>query len=151
MKKESIYLDTSISSAYFDSRIKERQEATIRFWKEILPHYIVYISELVVEELENIKDEKLKNDLMNLIRPFEILKVNPEVEELAREYIKNKLLPEKYINDALHIAIGSCNSISYIVSWNFEHIVKVKTRRIVNLVNTLQGYKEIEIISPKEL
>ncbi len=151
MKKESIYLDTSIPSAYFDSRIKERQEATIRFWKGILPHYIVYISELVVEELENIKDEKLKNDLMNLIRPFEILKVNPEVEELAREYIKNKLLSEKYINDAIHIAIGSCNSISYIVSWNFEHIVKVKTRRIVNLVNTLQGYKEIEIISPKEL
>ena len=151
MKKESIYLDTSITSAYFDSRIKERQEATIRFWKEILPHYIVYISELVVEELENIKDEKLKNDLMNLIRPFEILKVNPEVEELAREYIKNKLLSEKYINDAIHIAIWSCNSISYIVSWNFEHIVKVKTRRIVNLVNTLQGYKEIEIISPKEL
>ncbi|MCK4384458.1 MAG: PIN domain nuclease, partial [Candidatus Lokiarchaeota archaeon] len=76
-------------------------------------------------------------------------------EELTREYIKNKLLPEKYINDALHIAIGSCNSISYIVScivsWDFEHIVKVKTRRIVNLVNTLQGYKEIEIISPKEL
>ena len=88
---------------------------------------------------------------MNLIRPFEILKVNPEVEELAREYIKNKLLSEKYINDAIHIAIWRCDSISYIVSWNFEHIVKVKTRRIVNLVNTLQGYKEIEIISPKEL
>ncbi len=101
MKKESIYLDTSISSAYFDSRIKERQEATIRFWKEILPHYIVYISEFVVEELENIKDEKVKNDLMNLIRPFEILKVNPEVEELAREYIKNELLPEKYITKGI--------------------------------------------------
>ncbi len=104
-----------------------------------------------MEELENTKDEILKNDLMNFIRPFEILKVDSEVKELAREYIKNKLLPEKYIGDALHIAIGSCNSISYIFSWNFEHLVKVKTRRLVNLVNTLQGYKEIEIISPQEL
>ncbi len=151
MKKESIYLDTSVPSAYFDSRAKERQEATIKFWKEIVPNYTIYISDLTEEELKSTKDEKRKNDLMDLIRTFKILRINSEVEELAREYIKNKLLPEKYINDALHIAIGSCNNISYIVSWNFEHIVKVKTRRIVKLVNTIQGYKEIEIISPQEL
>jgi hypothetical protein len=37
------------------------------------------------------------------------------------------------------------------VSWNFEHLVKVKTRKTVNLINILEGYKEIEIISPQEL
>lgn len=34
MKKESVYLDTSVVSAYYDERAQERREATIRFWKK---------------------------------------------------------------------------------------------------------------------
>jgi hypothetical protein len=45
----------------------------------------------------------------------------------------------------------STHEISYVVSWNFEHLVKVKTRKSVNLVNILEGFKEIEIVSPQEL
>jgi predicted nucleic acid-binding protein len=60
MKKESLYLDTSVLSAYYDKRAKERQDATIKFWKDVLPNYKVYISEITVEELENTKDESLK-------------------------------------------------------------------------------------------
>ena len=35
--------------------------------------------------------------------------------------------------------------------WNFKHIVKVSTRRAVNLFNTLMGYEVIEIVAPPEL
>jgi len=31
-----------------------------------------------------------------------------------------------------------------LVSWNFEHIVKIKTKREVNVVNVLLGY-DIEL------
>jgi len=43
------------------------------------------------------------------------------------------------------------NEIDYLLSWNFEHIVKVKTRRIVNMVNISAGYPDLEIITPAEL
>lgn len=46
MKKETLYLDTSVPSAYYDERAKERQDATIKFWKEVLPNYQGYISEI---------------------------------------------------------------------------------------------------------
>ncbi len=46
MKKYSLYLDTSVPSAYFDERAKDRKNATIKFWKEVLPHYRVYVSEI---------------------------------------------------------------------------------------------------------
>ena len=52
-------------------------------------------------------------------------------------------------DDALHVAIATCHDISYLISWNFEHFVKVKTRKTVNLVNILEGYKEIEVYRPK--
>ena len=151
MKKETLYLDTSVPSAYYDERAKERQEATIKFWKEVLPTYKVYISEITVEELNNTKDKTLQRKFKKLIEPFDVLKANEKIRHLARAYIAHEVFPEKYIDDALHVAIASFNQISYIVSWNFEHLVKVKTRRVVNSVNILEGFREIEIVSPQEL
>jgi len=52
---------------------------------------------------------------------------------------------------ALHIAMAVINGIEAIISWNFEHIVKLKTRIMVNGINRLLGYHEIEICSPEEV
>lgn len=151
MRKETLYLDTSVVSAYYDERAKERQEATIKFWREVLPDYRIHISEITVEELEDTKDESLRRKLTKLIKGFKILKTNGKIRDLARAYIRKEVFSEKYIDDALHVAIASFYEISYVVSWNFEHLVKVKTRKLVNLVNMLEGFREIEIISPQEL
>jgi hypothetical protein len=55
------------------------------------------------------------------------------------------------MDDARHVAIATFYEIAYLVSWNFEHLVKVKTRRMVNSINILEGFREIEIVSPQEL
>lgn len=151
MKKETIYIDTSVISAYYDDRAKDRREATTKFWTQILPNYKVYISDITVEELEDTKDETLRKRLLKAIKDFEVLKTNQKIEDLANAYIENDVFPERYFDDALHVAIASFYEISYLVSWNFEHMVKVKTRRLVRLVNALEGFKEIEIVSPPEL
>ncbi len=151
MKKETLYLDTSVISAYYDKRTKDRQEATIRFWKEILPNYQVYISEITVEELGDTKDEILRRNLNKLIQHLKVLKINPKIRELAKNYIERKVFSERYMDDALHVAVASFYEISYLASWNFEHLVKVRTRRLVKLVNMLEGFREVEIVSPPEL
>lgn len=150
-KKESLYFDTSVPSAYYDNRAKERQDATIKFWKDVLPNYQVYVSEITVEELEDTKDETLRKRFKGLIEDFEVLKVDERIRDLAGAYVKNRIFSEKYMDDAFHVATASFYEVSYLVSWNFEHIVKVKTRRLVNSVNILEGFKEIEIVSPQEL
>jgi predicted nucleic acid-binding protein len=129
LKKESLYLDTSVPSAYFDNRTPERQEATIEFWNKVLPGYNVYLSEITIEELDNTKDETLRMRLKDLVKNFEILKTNEEINRLARAYVDNNILSEKYIDDARHVAIASFFEITYLLSWNFEHLVKVKTRK----------------------
>ena len=151
MKKESLYLDTSVPSAYYDKRAKERKDATIKFWKEVLPHYQVYVSEITVKELDDTKDENLRKRLRRLIKGFKMLKSNKKIRDLARVYIERGVFSERYVDDALHVAITTLYDISYLVSWNFEHLVKVKTRKWVNSVNTLEGFTEIEIVSPQEL
>ncbi|MFH1561792.1 MAG: type II toxin-antitoxin system VapC family toxin [Nitrospirota bacterium] len=151
MKKETLYLDTSVPSAYYDKRANERQETTIKFWKDVLPDYQVYISEVTVEELEDTKDETLREKFRKLIKGFKVLKINEKIRDLARVYIEKGIFPEKYIDDALHVAIASFYEMSYLVSWNFKHLVKIKTRRYVNSVNILEGFKGIEIVSPLEI
>jgi predicted nucleic acid-binding protein len=105
----------------------------------------------MVKELEDTKDETLRRKFKVLIKSFKVLKATGKIRDLAKAYIDRGVLSEKYLNDALHVAVASFYNISYVVSWNFEHLVKVRTRKSVNLVNTLEGYREIEIVSPQEL
>ena len=101
--------------------------------------------------MEDTKDEGLRKRFRKLITGFKVLKEKKVIRDLARAYIEKEIFLEKYIDDALHVAMTSYYEISYLVSWNYEHLVKVRTRRLVNSVNILEGFKEIEIVSPLEL
>ncbi len=79
------------------------------------------------------------------------LEIDEEIENLANLYIQNKIIPQKYEADAVHIAVAVINDLDVIVSWNFEHIVKLKTKLAVNGINKMEGYKEVEIYSPMEV
>jgi len=150
MKKLAIYLDTSVFSAYLDERTPSRMELTQDFWKTT-NDYDRYISNVVLEELDAISDKVLKEKVLQLTEGFEILQMNDEVKNVAREYLKADIIPEKEINDALHLAFVTVNQIDILLSWNFKHLVKRKTRILVNLVNSQMGYKNIDLLAPPEL
>ena len=61
------------------------------------------------------------------------------------------IFPERYVADAQHVAIAVVHGLDYLCSWNFTHLVRVATRREVNLVSSLMGYGQVEIIAPPEL
>jgi hypothetical protein len=67
------------------------------------------------------------------------------------EYIKAKVIGETSRNDCNHIAAATVNKVDYLVSWNFKHIVNVVRMEGYNSVNIKNGYKSLEIHSPKEL
>ncbi|MCL6617439.1 MAG: hypothetical protein K6T39_10165, partial [Anoxybacillus ayderensis] len=69
---------------------------------------------------------------------------------LRDKYMEYGLLPPKYIDDAGHVAIASVAGAHYLVSWNFEHLVKIRTKRLVGLINAMYGYSPIELVSPYE-
>jgi hypothetical protein len=131
----------------------EKRELTIKFFEQ-LPKGAqdVFISEEVVREISKASEPKrtLLEDLLRRVSPL-LLEIDIEVEELAERYLREGIIPERYRGDALHIAAAVVNEIEVIISWNFEHIVKLKTRTMVNGVNRLLGYNDIEICSPEEV
>jgi hypothetical protein len=55
------------------------------------------------------------------------------------------------LDDALHIAASAIHGLDFIVSLNFEHIVKNKAKQITTRINKIVGYKEVGIFEPKEV
>ena len=86
-----------------------------------------------------------------LVVDLAVLELNEAAEELAQAYIREGVFSQRYLDDALHVALASVSRIPYLASWNFAHLVKVRTRKEVSLINTLQGYESIEIVAPPEL
>lgn len=150
-RKSKLYLDTSVPNAYFDEKNPYRQEITRQFWLK-LKEYQIFISDLVIREMEAAGDKKLRENLINLVKDFELLSTkDEEIRILSGEYVSRRIIPVKHIEDATHIAVAVINSVDILASWNFEHIVKLKTKKEVNAVNALLGYDPIEIVDPAML
>jgi hypothetical protein len=81
----------------------------------------------------------------------EELMVTDEAKGLADRYVRAGLIPARYLPDALHLATAVVHDFDVVVSWNFEHMVKLKTRLGVNGLNKMLGYRELEIVSPQEV
>jgi N12 class adenine-specific DNA methylase len=106
----------------------------------------------VVDELRAAQQPK-RNQMLALITEFAIV-VLPDDEEsqrLAGLYVAEGIIPQKYATDALHIASTTVNDLDYIVSYNFKHIVKLKTVTMTEVVNMREHYKRIGIYSPTEV
>ena len=135
MKKPRVYLDTSVVSHLHQLDAKQEwQDITKRFWKELEDNkYIACISKFVLDEILKAKEEK--QDIMlgylNSI-DYEELQNTREVDILAKKYVEAGIIPVKYIDDAMHIAIATINNCEIIASWNFKHMVKYKTIILVN-------------------
>jgi len=153
LKKIKYYLDTTIFNFVFAEGDTEKKDITLKLFKDLfLIADGIYISEEVIREISRAPEPR-KSQLEGLVRETNplLLEVDIEAEELAERYVKEGIIPERYRSDALHIAVAVINGIEVIISWNFEHIVKLKTRVMVNGVNRLLGYQEIEICSPEEV
>lgn len=153
MKKEKIYLDTSVISFYYADDAPEKMEITRSFFTELQKGaYEVYISVLVLQEIARCS-LKRQAELTEVIKEanVKILDIAEEVEYLARQLVTEGVIPTKYDEDALHLAVGIFYEVDYLASWNFKHIVKVKTKRMVTSIAIREGYKGIQIISPTEV
>jgi len=148
--KLKVYLDTSVVSALFDDRNPERKSLTESFFGEI-PTFEIYISNITVLEIENTPDKNLKKVMKESIEPFTILSVSDDVEELALEIIEKGAIKTSYSEDAYHIAIALLNEMDFLLSWNFRHIVKKKTKDIVRMICSLKKLRQLEILTPAEL
>lgn len=150
MKKLRVYLDTSVVSARFDGDKPERQEQTRQFFARC-DEFEVFISSLTMREIENTPDQELRGKMLALAKPFALVPDSDEVRSLAESYLRLGVLPPGKFADLLHIAYATVAGLGYLLSWNFTHLVKIKTKAKVNMANIANNYAAIEIVPPPEV
>ena len=146
--KQRIYIDTSVFGGYFD---KEFEEHTIPLFDRFQNNeFIILFSTITQDELEN-APEKVKQ-FVNGLRTAntEYLDTTNEAVELANEYIAENVVGQTSYSDCLHIALATINRADFLVSWNFKHIVNIQRIRGYNSINIKNGYRQLEIRSPRE-
>ena len=73
------------------------------------------------------------------------------MKSLAEKYIEEKVGGRTSHADCQHIVLATINIVDVLASWNFKHIVNLERIRGYNSINIREGYKMIEIRSPKEI
>lgn len=144
MRKLKLYLDTSVLSFLFADDAPEFKKLTLEFFEDFVKKdkYTVYISDVVIREIEKTRDENKKLNLLQLIKGYglQILTLDEESDTLAKVYIKEGIIPIRKIEDAQHLAISTCNQIDILVSWNFKHLSNIQKQITVRIVNEKEGY-----------
>jgi len=152
MYSQKVYLETTVFNYYFD-KTKNAQPVTVAFFEAIgSGQFKGYTSVYTYNEMEKAPEPKRTN-MLNLIEKYRIsiLDTSDEVIQLAKKYIMNNIIPKKKRLDALHIAVASVNNLDIILSYNFKHINKLKTKTLVPATNLISGYREIFIAQPEEV
>jgi predicted nucleic acid-binding protein len=153
MRKPKIYLDTSVLSYLRQPDAPEKMNDTLSLWEEIKAgEYEAVISEVTAMELMNCAEPK-RSIMAGYINEagLEPLPINDEIDDLAEEIIRRGILTLKSINDCRHIAAAIINNCDIIVSWNFKHLVNIRTIEGIRTITIPNHYKPIDIYSPAML
>lgn len=154
MKKNKIYLDTSVISFLFADDSPDFENLTIDFFENYSNRFELYISEIVFLEINKNDNKELTDKMINAILKYNIKKLdyNQEVENIAKNYLNNKIIPEKKIEDALHIAYATYYEIDILLSWNFKHLANINKEHKIIIENLKMGYNyPIRLLSPLEV
>jgi predicted nucleic acid-binding protein len=149
MKKQRIYLDTSVIGGLFDEEFKSYTEA---LFKRIDNNEFELIISNVTQEELSFAPKKIRQRAEKLPdNSTEFVMSNLESVQLAKKYIDEGIVGKTSYADCLHIALATIHNANILVSWNFKHIVNVVRIVGYNSVNLAEGYKQIDIRSPREL
>ncbi len=148
------YVDTSVWGFLFEEALVEKRRFTESFFNKVKEGRVeIFVSALVIEELDRTKDPILREKLLNSLRDYSpaVLSYDEEVERIAGRIVELGAIPEDLLDDARHIGYTVFNLLDGIVSWNMKHIVKMTTRRVVSAICRIEGYREIDLVTPEEV
>lgn len=144
-----IYADTSVFGGCYD---KEFAKDSLRFFESVRSEKsILLLTEIVIAELEDAPEAVRKFFLSLRPSAVERIEIDEEIISLRNAYLNAGILAKRWMDDASHVAAATVSRADAIISWNFQHIVRLDKMKLYNQVNLLNGYGILTIISPKEL
>jgi predicted nucleic acid-binding protein len=147
--RQRLYIDTSVFGGLYDEEFEEFTRPLFdRIQKE---EFMLLFSTVTQDELENAPTQVRELVQRLNAQSTEFIELTEDAVELATQYIAEKVVGQTSYADCLHIALATIHHADFLVSWNFNHIVNVQRIMAYNSINIKNGYKQLEIRSPRDL
>lgn len=146
--KQRLYIDTSVFGGFFDEEFSEFTKPLFKRFQN--GDFKLLFSSITQEELsfapENVKSlvKSIKTEIT------EFIDASDAAVDLATQHITEKVVGQTSFDDSLHIALATINRADFLLSWNFKHIVNIQRIQGYNSINIKNGYKQLEIRSPRD-
>ena len=153
MERLKVYLDTSVISHLMQEDVPEKMADTLKLWDMFkAKKYDVYLSTVTLQEISDCPEPK-RGVMLDYLEEIEYtpIEITDDMSDVAQQLIDMGILTQKSYDDCQHIAAAVIYGCDCIISWNFKHIVNIKTIRGVRAITNLKGYKPIEILNPSVL
>ena len=153
--KPKVYIETTLIS-YLTGRpgrnliVAAQQQVTNEWWENRRSDFDLYISQLVIHEASN-GDEEEAAKRLDAVQNIQLLELRVEALNLSEVYLRNKVLPEKAADDALHIEVTTIYGIDYLLTWNCKHMANAEIQKKLASISLEQGYELPTICTPYEL
>lgn len=128
----SVFIETTIPSYYVARRSRDivqaaRQELTIEWWDNHRSRYELLSSQIVIDEA--VRGEKLMAERrVAMLADVPLLVISEPVLEIAKELLRDHVVPEKASDDAFHIACAGVHGVDFLLTWNCKHIANPHNR-----------------------
>ena len=147
-----IYIETTVFNRFLEDN-REFNPETRKLFEKIQENEIkAYSSTYVLEELDKAPEPK-RSEMLKLIQEYKIniLEIDQKAYDLAEIYIEMGIIPIKFRIDGIHIAMAAIHNMDCIVSLNFHHINKLKTKMATEIIHRMKGYNNPFICTPMEV
>ncbi len=113
MKRQRVYVDTSVFGGCFDREFAEWSVALMNDFRA--GRYALVVSDVTASEID-IAPEEVRDLYDELVKSAEELTVDPEALALLRAYETRGVLPPRYRADMPHIALAPVAEVDVLVS-----------------------------------
>ena len=148
MKRLRICVDTAVIGGCFDPEFRTWSNGLIDDFRA--RRFNLVLSDVTAAEIRRAPAQvrELHTELAELA---ENLSVTEEALYLLEQYEAHRVLDSRFRNDMLHIALATVAAVDVLVSWNFQHIVRLDKIQRFNGANLELGYRPLAIYSPREV
>jgi len=148
-----LYIETSVPNMLLHDDAPEKKRITELFvdWLQLSKHEL-FVSPVLTKELARTRSPR-RESLERVVRELRptMLGMTPEAESLAHHYAVARIVPARFQDDLLHVAVAVCHHLDMIVSWNMKHLANPNKVARINEVNRRYGWPLMRIHTPKEV
>ena len=154
MDKPSVYLDTSIISAYwyeggdlvsFVRRVKTRE-----WWEAESGQFSIWLSAATIDEL-NAGHFPRQSDCLAMARRVRSLPTTRLMREIVAEILDQGVIPQGKPGDAFQMAASAAHEIDYLLTWNYAHLANPIAQAKLEAICRMRGLRVPLLVSPESI